>query len=449
MAGVAGTTLEVKNQPLALWTQNQTYSWSLVKTIFPNPVPWVIPLGQSQTASFTITAERTGPVSTSVKTPVTSSICVKNTGTSPTSGLYIRDQIEKTVDSSVVEGPIVMPVTSEIPPSETRCFSDEFTALIDPTVSYQNHASISIDNYLDHEGTSFTIESVTQIVPVVTPVDVDATATLTDLLQCPIGFECVPIGFNRVVSGSIAIPWDVRLTNSSATCNQLLIAENTAQLIPSTHPIPQTATAALQIFTGPCDPIFNPGDYCTYSQGGWGAPPIAGNAGQILAKNFDGVYPTGVFVGSQAVGEFPMRFTSSSAIDAYLPAAGVSGALNANLLNPITTSSGVFGGQVLALRLNVDFNEAHLISGTQGSISGLILTHTGTSLDGQTITQVLAQMNTALGGGALPSGFTYALLNTLAANLDLAFDRCLPSDWAQTHLTRPFLNRNDDHAHLY
>ena len=177
---------------------------------------------------------------------------------------------------------------------------------------------------------------------------------------------------------------------------------------------------------------FYTGDYCSYSQGGWGAPPHGNNPGQILVSNFPTVYPGGVTVGAG----FSMTFSSASAVEAYLPATGTPGTLTGSLTNPTSTSAGVFGGQVLTLRLDVDFNNAGIIDGTKGSIALLKLAGTGTSLDGQTVTQILAAAGTALGGGALPAGYTLSSLETLVDLLNNAFDNCVPSDWAQTHLTK-------------
>ena len=104
------------------------------------------------------------------------------------------------------------------------------------------------------------------------------------------------------------------------------------------------------------------------------------------------------------------------------------------MTNPTSTSAGVFGGQVTALRLNVDFNDAGIIDGFLGSISGLVLQGTGGSLDGQTVAAILAAAEQALGGGALPAGYDHSSLNNLVDELNNAFDNCDPSDWAQIHL---------------
>ncbi len=47
------------------------------------------------------------------------------------------------------------------------------------------------------------------------------------------------------------------------------------------------------------------GDFCTRTQGGWGASCNGGNAGCILQNNFATVFPTGLTVG----GGFTIHFS--------------------------------------------------------------------------------------------------------------------------------------------
>ena len=86
--------------------------------------------------------------------------------------------------------------------------------------------------------------------------------------------------------------------------------------------------------------------FTTFTQGGWGAAPSGGNPGRLLADNFSGVYAAGyVKIG----GTKYLKFTSASAITAFLPAGGTAGKLTATKTNPTTATGGVFAGQVLAL----------------------------------------------------------------------------------------------------
>lgn len=159
------------------------------------------------------------------------------------------------------------------------------------------------------------------------------------------------------------------------------------------------------------------GPSCTVTQGGWGAPPHGNNPAAFLAANFPG---GGVTIG----GAFSLHFSTAQGVQNFLPQGGPPSFLNASALNPTTSSAGVFAGQVLALELNV----------TLKGDGGLVLFGTGTSLDGKTLTQVLAAANLALGGGALPAGFSYSSLNDLIDEINNAFDGCVATGWATAHL---------------
>lgn len=175
-----------------------------------------------------------------------------------------------------------------------------------------------------------------------------------------------------------------------------------------------------------------PSGACTATQGGWGATPKGNNPASVLAAHFPAIYPNGVVIGTTP--NFFVFFNSAAAVEQYLPAGGTAKALNANLANPTSTSAGVFGGQVLTLRLNADLTAG----GVYGTVpfGNLRLYDTGGSFDGQTVVQVLAAANVALGGGPLPAGYSIATLNSLVDNLNNAADNCKPSDWGLKHLTR-------------
>jgi len=152
---------------------------------------------------------------------------------------------------------------------------------------------------------------------------------------------------------------------------------------------------------------------CSVTQGGWGAAPHGQNPGAILQNAFPVVYPAGVAIGSFSPGLFHLLFTSSGAIENFLPEGGTPAALTASATDPGKIGN-VFAGQVLALQLNV---------GIEGE-GQVIVTGTGTSFDGQTVASVLAAANLALAGGPLPAGFTISQLNDLVDSLNQRFDTC-------------------------
>lgn len=179
--------------------------------------------------------------------------------------------------------------------------------------------------------------------------------------------------------------------------------------------------------------VLNVGDFYSFTQGGWGSTPHGNNPGMLLHNNFSAVFGTGgVEVGIAGTAGYSMKFTSAAAVRAFLPAGRTAGALTADLVDPTRSSAGVFGGQVLALKLNVAFSAAHV---TPSGYGDLVLVDTGTALDGMTVGQVLVEAEIALGGGTAAADI--ATLNTIATNLNEAVDNgTVVTLWAQTHLSR-------------
>jgi hypothetical protein len=81
---------------------------------------------------------------------------------------------------------------------------------------------------------------------------------------------------------------------------------------------------------------------------------------------------------------------------------GTSGPLTSELIDPTSASSGVFGGNVAALRLDVDFSDAGLLIGAS-DLRFCDLTLCGftspTVINGMTVRQFEAATETLLGGG--------------------------------------------------
>jgi hypothetical protein len=181
------------------------------------------------------------------------------------------------------------------------------------------------------------------------------------------------------------------------------------------------------------------GDLTTYSQANWGGDPGIDAGATLLLAKFDTVYaPTGgVIVGSDS--GFTMAFVDKMSVLGYLPSIGPYAPLNSSVLNPISTASGAFGGDVMALRLNVDFSDAGLLPGKSGLRFGdLILTGFPTipQLNGLTVRQFLGDMNTLLSGGS--SIVSISDLGTIVDDLNASFfGGSLVEQSAQDHLVAP------------
>ena len=187
------------------------------------------------------------------------------------------------------------------------------------------------------------------------------------------------------------------------------------------------------------------GDLTTYGQGIWGGVPGTDAGATLLVAEFDTVYAStgGVIVGSTSGST--MVFTDATSVLTYMPSVGPYAPLNGSVANPLTTVSGAFGGEVLALAFNVDFSDAGFLPETSGLRFGdLVLTgfSTASQLNGLTVRQFLGNMNTLLSGGS--SIVTVSELGTgvgevggLVSNLNASFSNGNPQQFAQDHLEAP------------
>ncbi|HEV8038277.1 MAG TPA: PEP-CTERM sorting domain-containing protein [Bryobacteraceae bacterium] len=198
------------------------------------------------------------------------------------------------------------------------------------------------------------------------------------------------------------------------------------------------AITAFLSFAGPAGAdVWQVGDETTYNQGVWGAPPD--NVGAVLlAADFDTVYAAtgGVIVGS--LSGFTMVFIDVDSVLVYQPSVGPYAPLNSSVLDPVTTSSGAFGGDVLALEFNVDFSDAGFLPATSGIPFGNLLLEgfsTLPQLDGLTVRQFLGDMNTLLGGGSTIVSIDD--LGTIVNELNSSFSSGTPNQFAQDHLVAP------------
>jgi hypothetical protein len=195
-----------------------------------------------------------------------------------------------------------------------------------------------------------------------------------------------------------------------------------------------TATTYAQdhVFAGACPAGWKDGDLKTYDQGAYGTGGIANS---ILVNNAGSVYGG---VGGFRIGTltgFWALWTDITVLSEYMPASGPPGALDADLLDPITTSAGVFGGNVAALELNVDFSDADVLTGAAPVKFGDLTLCNFTSLpalNNTTVRQFLATVNTLVGGGS--TTYTIADLNPVAAQLNAAFYDGVAGTFAQEHL---------------
>jgi hypothetical protein len=176
----------------------------------------------------------------------------------------------------------------------------------------------------------------------------------------------------------------------------------------------------------------------TLTQDVWAVrTPLLDNYHSVYASTF-GVLEIGI------LGEagHSLLFTSASELTDYLPAAGVPGPLTSDFYKHSSSASGAFGGEVVALRLNVDFSDAGFSLGDLGIPFGDLQLRSffGSqfNLNGLTVRQFLGQANNLLGGG---SSLFYSIpeLYPIARELNGSFFAGLVYPFAQEHLRVVYL----------
>jgi hypothetical protein len=194
---------------------------------------------------------------------------------------------------------------------------------------------------------------------------------------------------------------------------------------------------------------FSNGQFVTYVPGEWGVDATRPGATLLLADYLSVYAATSglLTVGLPNTG-FTMIFSSPVDVIGYLPDVGTPAPLDQNLVNPLSSSSGDFGSEVLALQLNVDFSNAGLLAHPSGTPFGnLVLQNLTTTpaLNGLTVSQFLSDANTCLGGGSCL--YSFSVMDGVTADLTLSFDAFgvgqvgfnpgVPSSFAQTNLALP------------
>lgn len=194
--------------------------------------------------------------------------------------------------------------------------------------------------------------------------------------------------------------------------------------------------AAFAAWCGAADAatVWSGGDVVTYNQAVW---PSATGGATTLTNNFNTVYAATfgvVEIGIPGPSGFSAMFSSADAVTHYLPTTGAPAALDTDHNNDVTTSAGVFGGDVLALQLNIDFGDAGVLAGTQlfGDLILYGLTGVTAGFNGDSVRDFAAVANTALGGGA--TGYAFDDLDSLADLVNAAFDEGTVTAFAQEHL---------------
>ncbi|MBF0441975.1 MAG: hypothetical protein HQK54_08735 [Oligoflexales bacterium] len=143
-------------------------------------------------------------------------------------------------------------------------------------------------------------------------------------------------------------------------------------------------------------------DFRTQTQGGWGTKAAGNNPGSYRDQHFKEAFPDGLKIGCDT--GYTAVFTTSSAIQSFLPAGGTPGRLTANMTNPTGSPAGVLAGQMVALTLSLGFDRANPDFSKSDAFLGDLTAASGKCKD-MNVGAILAAANNVIGGC---SGMTFS-----------------------------------------
>jgi hypothetical protein len=206
-----------------------------------------------------------------------------------------------------------------------------------------------------------------------------------------------------------------------------------------------SAFALLPLVYGPaCATAVADHEFVTASQVGWGDIPTPFNFAGLLVANYTSVYaPSDLFeIGILGPTGFSIIWSNTTDLLGFLPSSGVPAALDADLVDPASSSAGSFAGEVAALKLNIDFSDAGLLTHPAGVAFGNLelVNFSGalSGLDGLSVRDLLGQVNVLLGGGA--AGYTIDDVFETLDDVNASFNEGGPAtSFAEDHLEFPAL----------
>ncbi len=272
--GQAGTTLKAWKTAEGYWIRD--YAWSIGKQADVDSL--TIPRGESRTVTFTIEATRGEPSETY---GVRGEICVTNGGEQATANLTIVDVVQYKLPGpgqfqDLFEATVDTSAKPVLAPKESYCYPYDVQFRPVSGASYRNEARVTITNHSGHLGKPFGPEPKEDFSLPSMPTERDATATLTDTLDCPAGFTCTPGAAGPwPLTDSHTVSIAVTVTNDSA-CDTTATLANTATLTEDDSETEHTDSAEVTLVAPRC--VTEPGgelEGCTLTQGYWKTHPGA------------------------------------------------------------------------------------------------------------------------------------------------------------------------------
>ena len=192
------------------------------------------------------------------------------------------------------------------------------------------------------------------------------------------------------------------------------------------------STSSVTVFTQAPPPAVP--THCSYSHTQY---LHNGGGNSILESNYMASFASGLTIGRGFTATWdknqenlitPAHGPAYRVFESWLNGGGPSGKLTVNTTNATSTAGGNLAAEIAALTLNVNLIGVG-VAPYSGGFSGIgaLVYHPSQlpdSLAGLTVTQILATANQILGGGPLPSDYSYNGLSGLIAQLNQSWTGC-------------------------
>jgi hypothetical protein len=385
----------------------------------------------------------------------------------PGSGhLYFMDRVTNTVFALVPE--VTLPPFSFTPLLFSATFDNNILALpqnavtrVEVIVTFGNHAwggpfltghDIDINGNGIIDPDEHTVRSVSNIFDRNVPATMAANTSLTVTDAVPDITTMGTVTFSNptfnLTTGIVTAQYSPGASGGSITNCAHAAGTGISDMVGSlvytiVPPLALTACDTQTILQTVCQPGapgcgWHDNDLVTWSQVAWGDTPTPVNAAGLLQADFDTVFAPEsdlMEIGIPGSAGFSIIWSNPTDLLSFLPASGAPAALNADLVDPTSSASGSYGGEVAALRLNIAFGDDNLLGGTSGLHLGdlhLCAFTDVTQLNGMTVRQFQDLANTLLGGGT--GIYAIADIFPTIANINMSFNGGPVTTFAQTHL---------------
>jgi hypothetical protein len=219
----------------------------------------------------------------------------------------------------------------------------------------------------------------------------------------------------------------------------------------------------------PVSPDCDPEAFCTYTQGGWGAPGHGSNPGTVRDSHWYDVYPTDVYPNGLVIqgsgrncNQF--NFTNPAAVENFLPCGGPPKSLTADYSDPdcyiasnkkrgSNKKHGALASQLTALHLNRDFGCAGFLNDPdygiyEGVCIAELVINSG-PFTGYTVNEFIAMADDAFSCGILPNldgrgkaDADMGDINAAATAINENFDDCEPGGFLDCPGEPPQMERD-------